>query len=369
MYYIFNVEATGLSSVTLQIDGKLFASNNITHWQSVIKNFNAVLYITSSSFFNIKGSGLFDGQGYDWWWQVILTGTDQRPHLVHIVSSTDVSIEGVTFQNSPQFHLNLQYLKRVVVRDLTINVDVTAQHALLEKHGLIADGIPTYPLNTDGIDPAAEDVLIERVNITSYDDAVAVKPCRADGGVCSCAQNIVVRDVNVFWAVGMTIGSVPPHDPPNCVKNVTFERITFKNPFKAVYIKSNPGTVGSGVIQDITYRDMHVDGSLWYPLWIGPQQQEQPGHGANTGCSFFFPLNTTCPTQPRVSISGVTLQNVTFVNSLLLPGVILCDPLTPCTNFQFTDVTNSGLFLVQKSYYCQNVQGSHSGTTEPAPCF
>ena len=36
--------------------------------------------------------------------------------------------------------------------------------------------VPTFPLNTDGIDPAGKNVLIERVKITNFDDAVAVKP-------------------------------------------------------------------------------------------------------------------------------------------------------------------------------------------------
>ena len=32
-----------------------------------------------------------------------------------------------------------------------------------------------FPLNTDGIDPHGTNILIERVNITCFDDAVAVK--------------------------------------------------------------------------------------------------------------------------------------------------------------------------------------------------
>jgi polygalacturonase len=37
-------------------------------------------------------------------------------------------------------------------------------------------GFPLFPLNTDGFDPAGKNVLIENVNITNFDDAVAVKP-------------------------------------------------------------------------------------------------------------------------------------------------------------------------------------------------
>jgi polygalacturonase len=39
---------------------------------------------------------------------------------------------------------------------------------------------PIFPLNTDGIDPAGSNVTIRNLNITSFDDAVAVKPSRSN---------------------------------------------------------------------------------------------------------------------------------------------------------------------------------------------
>lgn len=35
---------------------------------------------------------------------------------------------------------------------------------------------PVFPLNTDGIDPAGSNVTIRNVNITNFDDSIAVKP-------------------------------------------------------------------------------------------------------------------------------------------------------------------------------------------------
>jgi hypothetical protein len=73
----------------------------------------------------------------------------------------------------------------------------------------------------------------------------------------------------------------------------------------AVYVKSNPGTVGVGTIQDITYKNLMVVGSLWYPIWIGPQQEQQP-HQQGKGCSFLFPLKGhNCTTNPRVTIRNI----------------------------------------------------------------
>ena len=62
-------------------------------------------------------------------------------------------------------------------------------------------------------------------------------------------------------------------------------------------------------------------------------------------------------------------QNVTMEQGLTLPGVLLCNATNPCTGFQFDDVTNTGSFLVQKDYVCQNVQGTVTGSTPAPPCF
>ena len=41
--------------------------------------------------------------------------------------------------------------------------------------------MPTFPLNTDGFNPQGKNAVIERLNITTYDDAVAVKPIDSTG--------------------------------------------------------------------------------------------------------------------------------------------------------------------------------------------
>lgn len=34
---------------------------------------------------------------------------------------------------------------------------------------------PTFPLNTDGVDVAGSNVTIKNINITNFDDAIAIK--------------------------------------------------------------------------------------------------------------------------------------------------------------------------------------------------
>ena len=106
----------------------------------------------------------------------------------------------------------------------------------------------------------------------------------------------------------MTIGSVPPNTAHNCVRNVTFRNIVQHLPLKGIYIKSNPGDDGDGIIEDILYENITMNGPVWFAIYIGPQQMRQPG-GAGPGC-MLYPILKDCQTQPRVTMRNFTLRNI-----------------------------------------------------------
>jgi polygalacturonase len=120
-------------------------------------------------------------------------------------------------------------------------------------------GLPTFPLNTDGIDPMASNVHIYNGDITNYDDAIAFKPCRNYYEFCNECAGGYVHDIRTNFSVGMTIGSVPPNSNVNCVRDVTFRNVHMAYPLKGIYLKSNPGTSGQGVIKNITYENVVMD--------------------------------------------------------------------------------------------------------------
>ena len=65
--------------------------------------------------------------------------------------------------------------------------------------------MPTFPLNTDGIDIYGKNVLIERVKITNFDDGVVIKASKKSDRF-DCTENVVVRDCEFIYTVGMAIG-------------------------------------------------------------------------------------------------------------------------------------------------------------------
>ena len=83
----------------------------------------------------------------------------------------------------------------------------------------------------------------------------------------------------------MTIGTVPARGNFTCVNNVTFQNVTFDTPLKAIYIKQNPNGNKTqhldpgkgGIISNILYQDIKIHNPVWWNIYIGPQQQNQPG--------------------------------------------------------------------------------------------
>lgn len=132
--------------------GKLSLSNNLTEWHtfSTHSGETAGFSISDAVDLTFTGGGEVDGQGYKWWWEVLLGGPTYRPHMFSLRTVTNLLVENLLLRNSPQFHLRLYDLGGCTVRDVTIHVDVIAQKDMLRKAGHITDAIPipTFPLNT-----------------------------------------------------------------------------------------------------------------------------------------------------------------------------------------------------------------------------
>jgi polygalacturonase len=166
----------------------------------------------------------------------------------------------------------------------------------------------------------------------------------------------------------MSIGSVPPRQGGNCVRDVLFENIVFDEPFKAIYIKTNPGSEGHGTIDNIRYSNLTINNALWVPIWIGPQQQHQPGK-RGTGCSFLYPVDEECPTQALVRVSNIVIEDVRASGGVLMPGVILCNASNPCVNITLRDVVNTGDFRVDGNYVCVAARGNAVQSLPVPDCF
>ena len=155
------------------------------------------------------------------WWirEYLETNHKGRPYLLEFNHGTNLEFTGVRWINSPNFHLDVKDFDGAWFHDFEIWVDAYGQLELDRlfmgskgsENGLLPSvRLPTYALNTDGIDPRGKNFIIERVNITNFDDAVAIKNSKINGNFSTCTENVIVRDCNIWFGVGMTIGSVIP---------------------------------------------------------------------------------------------------------------------------------------------------------------
>ena len=234
-------------------------------------------------------------------------------------------------------------------------------------------------LNTDGIDPNGKDIWIHDSTIVNDDDSIAVKPMSQSGGhglPLNCTENILIENMHLT-GFGASIGSVPPHSDHNCVRNITFRNISMPGTGKGVYVKSNPTCDGtnSAEITNIVYEDITMDKPLWWPVWIGPQQQQEPGTALGRKCALQYPILNHCPTQGCVSFTNITLRRITITDPLLSPGVIMGNTTAGVNNmhglvFEDVVVENPGMWPYKRNYQCKFASGVAKGKTSPVPpCF
>jgi polygalacturonase len=174
-------------------------------------------------------------------------GTDDdalRPPLIQLWECERVLLEGVTMRNSPFWTIHPVYCRDVVVRDLTIR--------------------GTGP-NTDGIDPdSCERVRIERCDIATDDDAIAIKSGRdADGRrVNRPTRDVVISNCKFSGGhAGVAIGSEMSGD----VSDVTITDCVCVATNTGILIKTQRGRGGvveNVLAQRIQMKDVKRDGLM-----------------------------------------------------------------------------------------------------------
>lgn len=150
---------TGLSAIDIDIQGKLFFTDNMTFWQ---KNSFDLQYQNATSFFilggqdvNVYGRGEVHGNGQTWWDAYPENKKLKRPVLFAIVGLHGGSVSQIKLRNSPFWHNIIANSSNVVYSDL--DLFSSSNNGNFEK-------------NTDGWDIYRSDnIVIENSTITNGD--------------------------------------------------------------------------------------------------------------------------------------------------------------------------------------------------------
>ena len=269
--------------------------------------FTALINVEGVHGFTMCGPGTIDGNGLRSWkafwlrrrWNPKCTNKDeQRPRLVYISDSTDVTIAGLTLQNSHFWTTHLYRCQRVKY----LNCRITSP------------AVPVKAPSTDAIDiDVCSDVLVKGCYMAVNDDSVVLKggkgPWADTAPENGSNERILVEDCTYGFCHGvLTCGSESVHnrnvlvrrcvlksdgtgvisnmlvlkmrpDTPQHYEYITFEQITGKmtrfvnvNPWMQFYDLGGREDIPLSYADHITIRDCDVDCTIF--LHVAPKEDQ-----------------------------------------------------------------------------------------------
>lgn len=116
---------------------------------------------------------------------------------------------------------------------------------------------------------------------------------------------------------------------------------------------------------------MTMKSPIWWAIYLGPQQQKQPG-GGGPGCMLYpFDPKGTCSTQPRIDVRNISLEDIKITDSLLFPILMRCNETNPCSGVYFKNVVINKWLIgnKHKGFVCENVKGIQEGGYPRIDCL
>lgn len=191
----------------------------------------------------IIGEGVIDGrtQEGDWWVRPKEIRIASRGNLLYTQRCRGMLIQGLTFRNSPSWNLHPSYSEDLDFIDIRIKA-------------------PWDSPNTDGFDPeSCRNVRLLGAEISVGDDCIAIKSGKIGLGR---KYRRPCEDLEIGWCAlldghgGVTVGS----EMAGGVKRVRAHHCYMKGNDRALRIKTRRDRGRDGVIDDIVFRDIRMDG-------------------------------------------------------------------------------------------------------------
>lgn len=237
-----------------------------------------------------------------------------RPDMVRLVQCTNILLDGPTFRNSPRFHVYPFQSENIIVRNIKIQTDWSAQ-------------------NGDGLDfGACRNILVYNTTVDVGDDAICLKP----GSIAdrqkpgpSC-ENIVIADCIVYHGHGgFVIGSGSRGGAQNVmVRNCVFIGTDVGLRFKS--LRGNGGLIKNIYAENIQMRNIANEAILFDMYYGGyaPDETQAP----DTGQKRTEPVTALTPQFEDFYIKNIVCNGAK--RSVLINGL----PEMPVKNIHIEDV-------------------------------
>ena len=260
---------------------------------------------TSINNVTITGSGTIDGAGAPWWAASNAAAAANqpdpfRPLLMDMKNVNGFTMQNVSLQNSPKFHVLLESSQNITITGVTITS-------------------PSNSPNTDGIDPkTCKHVRISGCHISVGDDNVAVTSA---GNPSPTASDIVVTDCVFGAGHGVSIGSYTSGG----VGSMTVQHCTYTGTQNGIRIKTARDR--GGEMSNLIYDDLQMT-NVRNAIYFTEYYPDIPMAGTDTAAVVTF----TTP-----SIHDVTISNITATGTRSA-GVLIGVPESPIHDIQLENI-------------------------------
>ncbi len=216
---------------------------NLGTWEgNPLDSFSAIICGINVKNVRITGEGTIDGATThdNWWKNCKIRNIAWRPNLFYINHCENVTMQGITVQNSPCWTIHPYFSNHLKFIDVKIKA-------------------PADSHNTDGLDPeSCDDVQVIGTYISVGDDCIAVKSGKIymANKFRTPTHNMVVRQCCMRDGHGaVTIGS----EIAAGVNDVHIRDCIFMNTDRGLRVKTRRGRGKLSVLDDISFENIDMD--------------------------------------------------------------------------------------------------------------
>lgn len=308
---------TMLSKVNLEVNGELTMLPYLTYPSnagspgSATQSYTNFINGANLSNVEVSGTGIINGQGSPWW-TAYNASNFARPQMVAFQNSSDVEVAGVTLENPPNTHINIDACTNVTVNAVTINTTSSSP-------------------NTDGIDISAQHALIENSSISDGDDNIAI-------GGDTLSSDITITNDTFGSGHGCSIGSFTDGGAGGIGLNgLAVTNCTFNATSNGIRLKSTDGR--GGLVENLYYSGLTMT-NVPTPLSIESYYPNDPSSPVGDAPG----TTTEQPDWTNINISNLTStytgNNASSANQGILWGL---------PNLYISDVTLTNVNLAAAS--------------------
>ncbi|HEY3762925.1 MAG TPA: glycoside hydrolase family 28 protein [Verrucomicrobiae bacterium] len=282
----------------------------------------------------VASGGVLDADGTTWWPNTnIMSGAkiaarlmsegslnladyepaheSMRPKMVHLVGIKKLLLQGVTFQNPPNWTLNPALCENVTILDVKVHNAYSAQ-------------------NSDALDlESCRHVLIQDSTFDAGDDGICFKSGKDAAGrrIGVPDEDVTVKGCTVYHAHG---GFVIGSEMSGGMKNIHVDNCTFIGTDNGLRFKSARGR--GGVVEDIHISNIRMENILQDAIVFEMYYEKK---GADMSGTNMPPVNEGTPLFRDIHFENIICRGAQ--KAMVLTGL----PEMPIRDFDFKNVSIS----------------------------